>query len=118
MIRNRWAPPLIWSIIILSLTSIPNPHVPMPTGGDKWAHLIVYAILGVLVARAAELTPRRMLALATIILGISLFGAIDEAHQAFIPGRFPAVDDWMADTIGGAIGATAFMFLGTRRLTA
>lgn len=90
----------------------------MPTGGDKWLHLLVYGVLGVLVARAADLTPRRVVALATIILGISLFGAIDEAHQAFIPGRFPAVDDWMADTIGGALGATAFMLFGRRWLTA
>jgi hypothetical protein len=102
LIRSRWAPPLIWSIIILSLTSIPNPHVPMPTGGDKWAHFLVYGILGVLVARAAELNPRRAAALAIIILGVSLFGALDEAHQAFIPGRFPDVRDWIADTIGGA----------------
>ena len=90
----------------------------MPTGGDKWAHLIVYGVLGVLVARAAELNPRRGVLLAAIILGISLFGAVDEAHQALIPGRFPDVRDWVADTIGGAIGAAGFMVLGRRSLTA
>lgn len=90
----------------------------MPTGGDKWLHFIVYGILGVLVARAAELSPRRIFAVATVILAVSIFGALDEAHQAFIPGRFPDVRDWMADTIGGALGAIAITLFGKRWLSA
>ena len=118
MIRSRWAPPFLWSILILSLTSIPNLQVTAPKGSDTWAHFLVYAILGVLTARAAELTPRRVLLLLIVIAGVSLFGAIDEWHQSFIPGRFPDVRDWIADSVGGAAGAALFTFAMRHRQVA
>lgn len=118
MIRSRWAPPVIWSLVILSLTSIPNPHVPVPTGSDKWLHFIVYAVLGALVARAAEVTPRQWALLAAVIISVSIFGALDEWHQALIPGRFPDVRDWVADFVGGIVGSTAFTFRALRRQSA
>lgn len=118
MIRSRWAPPLIWSLVILSLTSIPNLQVSVPKGSDKWAHFVVYAVLGVLVARAAEVIPRRVALLAAVVLGVSLFGAIDEWHQGFIPGRSPDVRDWMADSAGGLVGATGLTFRARRRQAA
>ena len=108
MIRSRWAPPFLWSILILCLTSIPNLQVTAPKGSDTWAHFLVYAVLGVLTARAAELTSRRVLLLLAVIAGVSLFGAIDEWHQRFIPGRFPDGRDWIADSVGGAAGAVLF----------
>lgn len=89
----------------------------MPKGSDTWAHFFVYAVLGLLVARAAELMPRRAARLAAVAIGISLFGAIDEWHQRFIPGRFPAVGDWIADSAGGAVGAALFAFSVGRRQT-
>jgi VanZ family protein len=100
------------------LTSIPNPHLPVPKGSDKWAHFLVYAMLGVLVARAVELKPRRAALMVAVVVGVSLFGAFDEWHQYFIPGRFPDVMDWLADSVGGAVGATMFAFGLGRRQTA
>ena len=117
MIRNRWAPPLIWSLVILSLTSIPNLQVSAPKNSDKVVHFLVYAILGVLVARARDVMPRHYARLAAVIVGVSLFGAMDEWHQGFIPGRFPDVRDWMADTVGGIAGATAFTIRPRQRQT-
>jgi VanZ family protein len=35
----------------------------------------------------------------------SLYGASDEWHQSFVPGRMVEVADWLADSIGGVIGA-------------
>ena len=80
-------------------------------------HFLVYAILGLLVARAQNVVPRRFAQLAAIVIGVSLFGAMDEWHQGFIPGRFPDVRDWMADTVGGIAGATAFTLRPRQRLT-
>jgi VanZ family protein len=40
----------------------------------------------------------------------SAFGASDEFHQAFVPGRTADVADWMADTLGAAIGALVATF--------
>lgn len=71
-------------------------------------HFLVYAILGLLVARAMDVLPGHVARLAAIVVGVSLFGAMDEWHQGFIPGRFPDVRDWVADSVGGIAGATAF----------
>jgi VanZ family protein len=35
----------------------------------------------------------------------SAFGATDEVHQSFVPGRNADVADWVADTLGAAVGA-------------
>jgi len=105
-----WAPAAVWSLAILFLTSIPNPRLDVPQNSDKVVHFAVYAILGVLCARAARLRRGDMATLLTLIAGISLFGAIDEGHQYFIPGRFPAVDDWVADSIGGIAGVAIVLF--------
>jgi VanZ family protein len=37
----------------------------------------------------------------------SLYGATDEFHQSFVPGRSADVLDWLADTLGAALGASA-----------
>jgi VanZ family protein len=46
-------------------------------------------------------------------LGATLFcvvmGAADEWHQQYIPGRAAEVADWVADSIGGLVGATTWM---------
>jgi VanZ family protein len=36
-------------------------------------------------------------------LVVSAFGASDEWHQSFVPGRFTDFWDWLADTLGAAI---------------
>jgi VanZ family protein len=38
------------------------------------------------------------------MLGIALFGALDEWHQQFIPGRSMDLFDWLADFSGATIG--------------
>ena len=107
----RWAPPIIWSLAILFLTSIPNPQIAAPKNSDKVLHFAVYAVLGILTSRAAMLQRRQVATALAIIAGISVFGAIDEWHQYFIPGRFPAVEDWVADSLGGVAG-TGLVMLG------
>lgn len=37
------------------------------------------------------------------ILITSAYGALDEFHQRFTPGRSCDVRDWMADTVGAAV---------------
>jgi VanZ family protein len=74
--------------------------------GDKVVHLAMYAGLAWLTARAlpAGAMPRRALGVAA---AVSAFGAFDEWHQRYIPGRAAGVHDWAADTAGGALGAAA-----------
>lgn len=102
----RFAPPLLWAALVLILTSIPSPSLvvdpPVP-GTDKVGHLALYGVLAFLSARAAP-AARGPLAMLALLAAISAFGAVDEWHQQFVPGRSQDRADWFADTAGAAIG--------------
>jgi VanZ family protein len=80
---------------------------------DKLVHVAMYAILGLLTARALEASSARTTLAAFAI--VTLFGAADEWHQQFVPGRSPAPVDWAADTVGAMAGAFAFQLARRRR---
>jgi VanZ family protein len=108
---------LIW---ILSSQSI----LPMPKGilgFDKVQHLLAFAVLtgAVCLWVSPEKWKTRcfFFMLITGCIG-SAYGIIDEVHQYFVPGRDCNVWDWIADTLGAALGAgiagSAGRFLGQR----
>ncbi|MDD5274900.1 MAG: VanZ family protein [Methylovulum sp.] len=94
---------LLYSLFIYSLSAQPSLPAPMWfESQDKLYHAGAYCILGALLWQSIKqwFNPSIvMLALLSIILG-SLYGATDEWHQSFVPGRSPSVADWLADTIG------------------
>ena len=102
---RRWLPPALWAALILVLTSLPTP--PDLTGGiphlDKLVHVLLYAGQGWLVTRALR---TRFAALAAALIGIAVFGLIDEWHQQFF-SRDPNLMDWIADVIGASLGIAA-----------
>lgn len=99
----RWLPALLWLALVLTLTSIPNPQVPVHVaGGDKAAHAIMYGVLAALVAFAVDVGGRGIGRLGATFVGIAALAAADEYHQRFIPGRAAAVSDWIADSAGAA----------------
>jgi VanZ family protein len=77
---------------------------------DKALHFLVFAFGALLLAIALRITAPwswRLIMLVTI-LGISLYGASDEWHQQWTPGRSAKdVGDWTADTLGALAGALA-----------
>jgi VanZ family protein len=95
--------------IIFWLSSQPNPLPFLPRewlSQDKILHATEYAVLGamlVVALRLAGLSPSRALVLAVVLA--SAYGASDEVHQFFVPGRSADVRDWVADTLGAALGA-------------
>lgn len=115
----RWLPPLLWAGVIVFATSVPASALPRRIGGyDKAIHFTMYAVLAALVTRAVlgGSVRARLLALVLVIVGTVAFGAVDEWHQRFIPGRSTELGDWIADS-AGAIVATAFMALRSTRAT-
>ncbi len=101
-----WLPVIGWAAVILVGTSLPQVPGPDIEGGDKVAHLLAYAVLGALLARAwwwGERVSGRRWALLTIAYG-GLFGVIDELHQMPLPTRTASVGDLMADIAGLIIG--------------
>ena len=48
-------------------------------------------------------------ALAVALVATSAYGASDEWHQRFTPGRSADVRDWEADSLGAAVGLMGYV---------
>jgi len=103
----------LWGGFLFLLTSWPNPPA-IPTGGfplDKLIHFLLYGVEAFLLYRAIDWKGRSGFAwprVLAIVGAMALWGALDEAHQAWIPGRTMDSADLAADVVGAAVGA----FLG------
>ena len=108
----RWLPTLLWSSLIFALSHQPKetlaPLQPstimaqpefMLFGMDadtllgKSAHMLLFAVLGMLLYRA---TRHYQL---TVLLAL-VYAGLDEWHQAFVPGRTPRLSDIGFDLAG------------------
>jgi len=117
-----WAPVLIYAAMIFYFSSLPKPHEQLPDFvrdlSDKFLHLVEYGVLGGLWYRAFRWASGPRIAASAVLLAIvagSVYGITDEVHQAFVPMRTPSVLDWIADTLGSAIGARGMKWLEQRR---
>lgn len=127
MTARRWL--WLWGPVVAFIAALyfasSRSDLPALPGGvsDKVAHFAAYTVLSALAFRGfagggwAGVHVRSALSAFGLAAG---YGLLDEVHQRFVPGRFAAVDDWIAD----ALGATAAVLLGViaarvaRRLTA
>jgi VanZ family protein len=106
---RRWLPPLLWAGVILTGTSLPSSVIPsQATEVDKALHFSIYLMLGLLLTREVAYTTGPWRAAVVAIVAASIFGAMDEWHQQFIPGRSTELADWYADSIGATLGALTF----------
>jgi VanZ family protein len=83
---------------------------------DKVVHFLQYAAGGFLAAGALVGGAGRRTWLAGVLFAF-LWGASDEYHQSFVPGRDATVLDLMADVAGGAAGALVLTYAVRRRGT-
>jgi VanZ family protein len=111
-----WSAAGVYAGVIFYLSSLPNPFPALLVRfGDKLPHGVEYGGLATVLSlgmRASGVRPGRALALA--VLAASLYGASDELHQSFVPGRDADVLDWVVDTVGAALAAGAVFWLGRR----
>ena len=104
-----WGPVALWCAGIVALSHVPfSRSERVFEGDDKAFHLLEYGVLGFLMARALG-GPRLAhggwrTAIGAALLA-TLFGALDEFHQGFVPNREPEWMDLLADALGGAAGA-------------
>lgn len=71
----------------------------------KWAHKIVYFQLGVLLVLSIINT--RFTNIKTYLLSFiaaTIYGATDELHQMFVPGRGPLLSDVYIDSVSALTG--------------
>ncbi|MGH8004485.1 MAG: VanZ family protein [Limisphaerales bacterium] len=103
-----WLPPIGYALLIFALSSIKSASLPTLRFelGDKLIHLGEYGLFGFLFARLfVQLGWKNPYIWAVLIA--SFYGAADEIHQFYVPGRTMEVYDWIADTIGGLLGSQA-----------
>ena len=112
-----WGPVAVFVVGVWVLSA--QPDLPAPEiVSDKVLHVVAYAAFGVLCLRAwhGGLSP---LALRPTVVALLLtvgYGAVDEWHQAWVPGRFASVHDWLADALGAALATGAIgLWFGRRR---
>lgn len=85
----------------------------------KTAHFCIYAALGAILCLSSlgfDAT-WRVHALRSLLIG-ALYAASDELHQAFVPGRGPAVTDVLLDSAGVLCGIAVmllFVWLALRK---
>ena len=95
--------------MIFFVSGMQGPPLPVQIS-DKSGHVAAYAALGVLAVRAVgrglgcRVTVR---VAAAALLVTSGYGAFDELHQIFVPGRSAEMADWYADTAGAVAGLGA-----------
>jgi VanZ family protein len=115
-----WGPVIGYAGLIFYFSAQSHPEDQLPSFllkeiSDKVLHALEYGILSVLCYRAfrqatGPVAARRAVALA--IVTASVYGFTDEVHQAFVPFREAAWQDWLADTVGATLAA-----IGVDRIT-
>ena len=83
-------------------------------------HFCEFFVFGLALQNALTKTfgKRKAPAVAIIVLAIvlaSAYGATDEFHQLFVPGRSCDPADWLVDTIAATIGILSFNAMKKRR---
>lgn len=123
--RERWRawwPATVVALGIFVASSIPGRHMPPSRIPhlDKIQHGLGYALLGATCARGLALSgvggPVKV-AMGGAALA-ALYGASDEVHQHFVPGRSPDLLDLGADALGAlmGVGLRAFVMRARQRL--
>jgi VanZ family protein len=103
-----WLPVALDAGLIFYVSSIPKLATPPGPFSDKHFHGGSYALLAALLVRALAsgrvngITVR--VAVGAFLLA-TLYGATDEFHQLFVPGRSASLADLVADGLGAAAAA-------------
>ena len=103
-----WLPVYLYAGVIFFYSSLSTPPITLNIlYADKLLHLVEYAILGYLIARAAKNSSSARLRADFRIFAVYtavLYGLINEFHQCFVPGREADILDILADGAGAFFG--------------
>ena len=100
----RWLPLILWMALIYWLSDQPVLPHPVRQYGisdfvyDSAAHGFTFGMLALLAYRALPGDGWRRLTWAAVFA--LAYGASDEWHQSFVPGRTATLADWAMDTLG------------------
>lgn len=104
-----WFPVIAYCVIIFVASSMerPLPELQIPQL-DKLLHAVEYGALCFLLIRALKgsgacPSASRAGLIITAVALTTLYGATDEVHQLFVPGRVSSIFDLFFDFLGAAV---------------
>ena len=103
-----YIPLIVYWLVLLIATSIPGSDFPDIQVSDKIEHFTGYGLLTILITftllvQSKYKIIRNRAYLAAVVI-VSLYAALDELHQLFIPGRECDIYDWSADFAAACFG--------------
>ncbi|MBF0179708.1 MAG: VanZ family protein [Magnetococcales bacterium] len=106
---------LVYSGLIHLLSSIEGqPGVQLFENQDKVEHVIAFGVMACVAWCVLRIHPLFQRAWLWAWCYVAAYGAFDEWHQLFVPGRYADVADWMADAIGAALAICLLEYLHAR----
>lgn len=106
-----WLGVLGWAVGIYYVSTLSGQEVEQALPWEVWdkaAHFVAFSAGAFLIAAALRVSSkwRWSVILPVTLVIVSLYGASDEWHQQFTPGRAGMdVADWTADSLGGIGGS-------------
>ena len=122
-IIRYWLPLLAWMGVIFALSHTavdtvesvldgPLQIAPEIAKSDLVVHPLEFGVLAILAYRLlASYRIRRRYALISALLFATAYGALDEFHQSFVPGRNATLADLGLDILGALIGLAAILII-------
>ena len=118
----RLLPAALIMAVSCYLSSMPTVKV-MPSfwSADKLVHVVCFGVFAFWVAFGCcspvsrHCGGRRLWLWLAPVLFVAVYGATDELHQSFTPGRSCSFYDWCADFVGAAVGSYVHLWLLTSR---
>ena len=108
-----WGPAALWAAVLFFLSEWSGLGIELVSGADKWVHVGLFMILGLSLAWGKGRTESGVPLFLFLFLGMG-YGALDEWHQSFVPGRDASVGDWVADSAGVMLGLVLFSSVSSR----
>ena len=113
----RWLPATVWALAIFGFSAIPGSAIPSAVSVfSPIAHFTEYAVLASLLVFGAGHRRLTVSLALLVLLACSVYGASDEFHQSFVPGRTPDPVDWATDTAGAGLAIGAVLAVRRRRV--
>ena len=124
MIRrlNKSLPVVLWAFLIFLGSSLPSAKASdngvVDFAAHKLVHIVEYGVLYLLYYRsvAGNFWDQKIEKVLQSLLFIVLYGAFDEYHQSFVPGRSSRVRDVFVDLLGGVLAYLLWWYLKQKPL--
>lgn len=108
-----YLPAFLWAALLFFLSSLTSMEIPKLTiqFSDLYLHFVAYSAFGYFLTMAffaPDLQFSQKKIFIAILIGM-VYGASDEVHQMYVPGRMATVSDWIADSLGVMFGLFIFI---------